>query len=64
MLSFICTTAICVQQMLGIGYVIAQDRDTLVYSNFNTVYNCHKGGPIYSCVQGDQADSFKDPFYR
>ena len=64
MLSFICTTAICVHQYLGIGYVIAQDANTLVYSNFNTVYRCEHSGPIYSCAQGDEADRLNDPFYR
>mgnify|MGYP006281785889 CR=1 FL=1 len=64
MLRFLCTSTLCLQQMLGIGYVVSQSAGQLVYSTFNDQYLCNVSGPSYACVHPDQADRLNDPFYR
>ena len=49
-MNFLCTTALCVQQYLGIGYVVAQTPNTMVYATYNTEYICNSSGGAYSCT--------------
>jgi len=48
-MNIICTTMICLQQYLGIGYVVAQSQNLLIYSNYREEYVCTVTKPIYQC---------------
>lgn len=48
-LSFICKTEICVHQYLGIGYKVLEDKNTLIYSNYEREYKCTRSRYIYNC---------------
>lgn len=39
----------CIQQYLGIGYVVAQSPNVFIYSNFKEKYVCTVSKPIYQC---------------
>ena len=39
----------CVQQNLGIGYVVVKSQSQFVYSNFKDEYACFVSGHIYQC---------------
>ena len=39
----------CIQQYLGIGYVVAQSSEVLIYSNYREEYVCKVSKPIYQC---------------
>jgi hypothetical protein len=64
MLRFLCSTTMCLQQMLGLGFVVSQDSSTLVYSTFSDQFVCRFSGPSYACTQASQMDRLNDPFYR
>jgi hypothetical protein len=49
-LSFICKNMTCVQQYLGIGYVVAQSSGQLIYSNYEEEFACSVSGYIYHCT--------------
>ncbi len=42
---------LCVQQYLGIGYVIVKSQSQFIYSNFKEEYACSVSGPIYQCTK-------------
>ena len=48
-MNIICTTLMCIQQYLGIGYVVAQSSNVFIYSNFKEEYLCTVSKPIYQC---------------
>jgi|GWRWMinimDraft_13_1066021.scaffolds.fasta_scaffold94576_1 hypothetical protein len=48
-MNIICTTMMCIQQYLGIGYVVAQSQNLLIYSNYREKYVCAITKPIYQC---------------
>ena len=47
--NIICTTLMCIQQYLGIGYVVAQSQNFLIYSNYKEEYVCTVTKPVYQC---------------
>ena len=49
MLNFICTTAVCIQQYLGTGYITAIDGQRFIWDGFNQDYLCSGAANIYSC---------------
>jgi hypothetical protein len=55
-MNFICTTMMCVQQYLGIGYVVAQSSNQFIYSNFKDEYACSVSSQIYQCTKGSIDD--------
>jgi hypothetical protein len=42
---------ICIQQYLGIGYVVAQSQNVFIYSNYREKYVCTVTKPIYQCTK-------------
>ena len=40
----------CIQQYLGIGYVVAQSQNLLIYSNYREEYMCNVSGFSYQCT--------------
>jgi hypothetical protein len=63
MLNFICGTVMCLQQYLGVGFVVAQSSDTLIYSNFKKQFACTYSGPIYRCYPEDVVTRSMDRTY-
>jgi len=50
-MNIICATMMCLQQYLGIGYVVAQSPNTFIYSNFKEEYLCTVSKPVYQCTK-------------
>jgi hypothetical protein len=50
-MNIICTTMMCIQQYLGMGYVVAQSQNLLIYSNYKEEYVCTVSKPIYQCAR-------------
>jgi hypothetical protein len=49
MINFICTTAVCVQQYLGTGYIPVSDGQRFIWDGFNQDYVCAATSNIYTC---------------
>jgi len=49
MLNFICTTAVCIQQYLGTGYVTMSDGQRFLWDGSNQDYACTGSSYVYSC---------------
>jgi hypothetical protein len=49
MLNFICTTAVCIQQYLGTGYVSISDRQRFIWDGSNHDYACTHASYVYNC---------------
>jgi len=65
MINFLCASTMCLQQYLGVGFVVTSSADTLIYSNFKTVYACKYSGPSFNCREGNRITSstdYTDPF--
>jgi hypothetical protein len=59
-MNFICTTTMCVQQYLGIGYVVAQSSNQFIYSNFREEFACSVSSHIYQCRKGSIDDWYQN----
>lgn len=52
MLTFMCTSVTCLQMYLGVGSIITQTRDLLIYRSLgdDIVQICTKSGPVFRCA--------------
>ena len=53
MMQFICGSLACAQMYLGIGAVVVQSNDLIIYSTFSKGYVCQVNGNIYTCQGQD-----------
>jgi len=50
MLNFICTTAVCIQQYLGTGYITFSDGQRFIWNGSNQDYACTGTSRVYHCA--------------
>jgi hypothetical protein len=53
MIQFICGSLACAQMYLGVGSVVVQSSDLMIYSTFSKEYVCQVSGNIYTCQGRD-----------
>ena len=53
MMQFICGSLACAQMYLGVGTVVVQSNDLLIYSTFSKEYICQVNSYIYTCQGRD-----------
>jgi hypothetical protein len=54
MLNFTCTTLSCLHMYLGVGTVLVDDGQHLLYTNYKVTYACSKSSTSYSCSRIDR----------
>ena len=62
MIQFLCLSTACLQQYLGIGFVVLESQNSLVYSRFNRVYYCERSSYSYKCSTDSGGPISRDPF--
>lgn len=60
MIQFICTTAMCVHQYLGIGITTYNLANAFVYTTTTEMYYCTKQSQFYSCQRASTPGRYQN----
>jgi hypothetical protein len=54
MIQFICASAMCVQNYLGVGITSPSLGDSFVYRTTTNIYYCNRAAQLYKCIDKNE----------